>query len=89
MHEERFPFGKGWALQHFDVSMVEPNYQPLIGFPKSFTPGTIGRITAHVARVQMDSEDDFAKYEGKLRGKLVIAPPARLAKVLEGAVVQR
>jgi carboxypeptidase Q len=42
VHEERFSFGKGWSLQHFDASMVEPNYQPLIGFPKSFTPGTRG-----------------------------------------------
>jgi carboxypeptidase Q len=58
IHEERFPFGKGWELQHFDANLVEPNYQPLIGFPKSFTPGTKGRVTAEVIRVQIDSEED-------------------------------
>lgn len=89
VHEERFPFGKGWALEHFDASMVEPNYQPLIGFPKSFTPGTNGRITADVVRVEIDSDDDFARYEGKLRGKIVVAQPARPVKMLEGTVVQR
>lgn len=89
VHEERFPFGKGWTLQHFDASMVEPNYQPLIGFPKSFTPGTKGRITGEVVRVKIDSEDDFAKYSGKLRGKIIVRQPVREVKMLEGTIVQR
>jgi carboxypeptidase Q len=25
VHEERFPFGKGWSLQHVDGSIVEPS----------------------------------------------------------------
>jgi carboxypeptidase Q len=89
VHEERFPFGKGWELQHFDANLVEPNYQPLIGFPKSFTPGTKGRITAEVVRVQIDSEEDFVRYRGKLRGKIIVRQPVREVKLLEGTVVQR
>jgi carboxypeptidase Q len=89
VHEERFSFGKGWSLQHFDSSIVEPNYQPLIGFPKSFTPGTKGRITAEVVRVQVNSEEDFAKYHGKLQGKIIVLQPVREVKMLEGIVVQR
>jgi hypothetical protein len=89
VHEERFPFGKGWSLQHFDASIVEPNYQPLIGFPKSFTPGTKGRVTAEVVRVQVNSEEDFAKYHGKLQGKIIVRQPVREVKMLEGIVVQR
>jgi carboxypeptidase Q len=89
VHEERFSFGKGWSLQHFDASIVEPNYQPLIGFPKSFTPGTKGRITAEVVRVQVNSEEDFAKYHGKLQGKIIVLQPVREVKMLEGIVVQR
>jgi hypothetical protein len=89
VHEERFPFGKGWRLDHFDANIVEPNYQPLIGFPKSFTPGTKGRVTAEVVRVQIDSEEDFAKYRGKLQGKIIVRQPVRDVKMLEGTVVQR
>jgi len=89
VHEERFSFGKGWSLQHFDASIMEPNYQPLIGFPKSFTPGTKGRITAEVVRVQVNSEEDFAKYHGKLQGKIIVLQPVREVKMLEGIVVQR
>jgi hypothetical protein len=89
VHEERFPFGKGWRLDHFDANIIEPNYQPLIGFPKSFTPGTKGRVTAEVVRVQIDSEEDFAKYRGKLQGKIIVRQPVRDVKMLEGTVVQR
>jgi carboxypeptidase Q len=89
IHEERFPFGKGWELQHFDANLVEPNYQPLIGFPKSFTPGTKGRVTGEVVRVKVESEDDFAKYRGKLQGKIIVRQPVREVRLLEGTVVQR
>jgi carboxypeptidase Q len=88
VHEERFPFGKGWSLQHFDASIVEPNYQPLIGFPKSFTPGTKGRVAAEVVRLQVNSEEDFAKYHGKLQGNIIVRQPVREVKMLEGIVVQ-
>ena len=33
-HFERWKFGKGWSLVHFDAQMVEPQVQPLIGLPK-------------------------------------------------------
>ena len=89
IHEEHFPFGKGWSLDHFDASMVEPNYQPLIGFPKSFTPGTKGRVIAELQRVQIDSEADFARYHGKLEGKIIVRQPVREVKMLEGTIVQR
>ena len=89
VHEEHFAFGKGWSLNHFDASMVEPNYQPLIGFPKSFTPGTKGRVTAEVMRVQIESEADLAKYAGKLEGKIIVRQPVREVKMLEGTIVQR
>ena len=47
---------------------------------KSFTPGTKGRLTADVVRVQIDSEEDFAKYRGKLQGKIIVRQPVREVK---------
>src|SRR5215467_2366706 len=33
VHQERWKFGKGWALVRFSAHLVEPQVQPLIGFP--------------------------------------------------------
>src|SRR5574338_1175208 len=58
-HRETWPFGKGWSLVRFSAQMVEPQVQPLIGFPGSWSPGTKGPVVAEVVRVQIDTEADF------------------------------
>ena len=69
--------------------MIEPQVQPLIGVPRSWTPGTSGTVTADVVRVDIRSDADFDKYRGKLAGKIVLTQPVREVKLLEGIVVQR
>ena len=59
VHDEKWPFGKGWALRRFSANMTEPQAQPLIGVPRSWTPGTPGPITAEVVRVDIHSDADF------------------------------
>lgn len=88
-HRETFPFGRGWSLVRFHAHMLEPQVQPLIGFPGSWTPGTNGTITADVVRVQIDSDADFEKYRGKLTGKIVLTQPARDVRMLEGEIISR
>src|SRR5207247_1504313 len=73
----------------FSANMIEPQVQPLIGVPRGWTPGTPGPITADVVRVDIHSDADFAKYRGKLAGKIVLTQPVREVKLLEGIVVQR
>jgi hypothetical protein len=89
IRKESFPFGKSWALTRFSAHMIEPQIQPLIGFPKSWTPGTKGKVTADVVRVDINSEADFEKYRGKLAGKIVLTQPARDVKMLDGIIVSR
>ncbi len=89
VHEEKWPFGKGWGLQKFSANMIEPQALPIIGVPKSWTPGTPGVITADVVRVDIHSDADFEEYRGKLAGKIVLSQGAREVKMLEGIVVQR
>jgi len=89
VHEEKWPFGKGWALTRFSANMIEPQVLPLIGVPRSWTPGTQGQVTADVVRVEIHSEADLEKYRGKLAGKIVLTQPVRDVKMLEGIVVQR
>src|SRR5690606_40304316 len=57
-HREHFPFGRGWSLERFHATMIEPQVEALIGSPGSWTPSTNGTITAEVVRVQIDSEED-------------------------------
>ncbi len=89
IHEEEFPFGKGWRLVRFDAHLLEPQIAPLLGFPKSWTPGTAGRITADVTLAPIKTEADFDKYRGKLKGKIVLTQAARAVRMLEDRLVLR
>ncbi len=89
IHQERFAFGKGWSLVRFHASMIEPQPQPLIGFPQEWSSSTRGTVTADVVRVTLASEADFAKYRGTLAGKIVLTQPTRLVRMLEGPIILR
>ncbi|MBX3278730.1 MAG: M20/M25/M40 family metallo-hydrolase [Acidobacteria bacterium] len=89
IHEETWMFGKGWSLERFSAHMIEPQVQPLIGYPKSWTPGTQGLVTADVVYAPLRSEADFEKYRGKLRGRVVLVQPARAVRMLEGRLILR
>ena len=41
-HREPWKFGKGWSLVRFSAHLVEPQIQPLIGFPIEWSAGTKG-----------------------------------------------
>jgi hypothetical protein len=89
VHEEPFPFGKGWSLVRFHAHMTEPQPQPIIGYPKGWSPSTTGTVTADVVQAVLRSDADFAKYHGTLKGKVVLTQPAREVRMLEGRVVWR
>ena len=89
VHQERWRFGKGWSLVRFTAHLVEPQIQPLIGFPQEWSSGTKGPVTADVVRVQIGNEADFEKYRGKLAGKIALAQPARKVRMLEGPIILR
>jgi carboxypeptidase Q len=86
---EKWKFGKGWSLTHFQAHLVEPQRQPMIGYPKAWTPSTKGTVTADVMRVAIGSDADFEKYRGKLAGKIVLSQPARDVRMLEGRITWR
>jgi hypothetical protein len=66
------PFGNSWQYKKFYGALVEPNYAPLIGFPLAWTPGTNGPVTGEAILAPIHSQADFAKYKGKLKGKVVL-----------------
>ena len=72
--EEKWgPFGRGWASKHFEAHMIEPQYQPLIGIPLAWTGSTEGTVTAEPILAVIESEADFEKFKGKLKGKVVMS----------------
>jgi carboxypeptidase Q len=87
VHREEWEFGTGWSLVRFTAHLVEPEVQPLIGFPKAWSVGTDGPVIADVTRVTIQNDADFAKYRGQLKGKIVLPQPARAVRMLEGPFI--
>jgi carboxypeptidase Q len=72
VHLEQWPFGYGWQIKKFYGAMETPAYAALVGFPLAWTPGTNGQISADAIWAPIHSTEDFAKYKGKLKGKIVL-----------------
>ncbi len=71
------PFGRGWTLKKFSAQVVEPTAIPLIAYPKAWSPGTAGPVTAEVIYFDARTEADLEKYKGKLNGKIVLTALTR------------
>jgi hypothetical protein len=89
VHQERFQFGRGWSLVRFHATMLEPQAQPIIGYPRAWTSSTAGTVAADVVMADIQSEADFERYRGKLAGKIVLTQPAREVRMLEGPIILR
>jgi carboxypeptidase Q len=78
------PFGQSWKLTHFSGHLLAPQYQPLIGVPLAWTPGTKGVVTGEPILAVMHSEVDFEKFKGKLKDKVVLTmEPKQVEMVTE------
>ena len=74
------PFGRGWSLKSFSAQVVDPQTFPVIAYPKAWSPSTKGAVTSEVIYFDAEKEEDFAKYKGKLAGKIVLISPMRELK---------
>jgi len=77
VHRETWPFGRGWQNQKTIAMAVSPRAYPLIAYPKAWTPGTNGPVTAEAVIAVVTEEKHFAEFHGKLRGKFVLAAAVR------------
>jgi len=71
------PFGRGWSNELFEANEVAPRHFPLIAYPKAWTSGTGGSITAEAMYAKIEKDEDFDAFRGKLRGKFVMTAPLR------------
>ncbi len=73
------PFGRGWSLKSFSAQVVDPYTAPVIAYPLAWSPSTNGTVTSEVVYLDIKTDEDFEKYKGQLKGKIVfISPPREL-----------
>ncbi len=65
-------WGKGWELEKYYLAMTSPYYEPLIGFPKTFSKGTNGLTHGDVVLIDIRDSAGLSDYHGKLKDKIVM-----------------
>lgn len=83
------PFGRGWSLRKFTVVVNEPQYIPVIAYPKAWSPSTKGAVTGEVVFLDAKTDADLQKYKGQLAGKIVLVSGERLIKPVDKALMSR
>ena len=68
-------YGIRWDNEYTSLHLMTPDYQPMVGYPISHTPGTNGRHTATVVIGEIRSRADLDRLRGTLRGTIVLATP--------------
>ncbi|MEZ4414092.1 MAG: M20/M25/M40 family metallo-hydrolase [Gemmatimonadales bacterium] len=72
-------FGVTWDNEFVSLHMLEPDYQPMVGYPLAHTRGTDGPQVAQAEIVELQLRRDLDQYRGTLRGKAVlVTPPAAI-----------
>lgn len=71
------PFGRGWTNVRFAARLRAPEFATLIGFARPWSMSTKGAISGEPVLAPIRTEADFAKWRGKLRGKVVMLAEPR------------
>ncbi len=68
-------YGIRWDNEYVSLHLLEPDYQPMVGYPLSHTPGTDGKQTTSVVLAEIRTRGDLEKHRGRLRGVSVLSTP--------------
>ncbi|MGZ5499068.1 MAG: M20/M25/M40 family metallo-hydrolase [Candidatus Aminicenantales bacterium] len=69
-------YGAAWDNEYFSLQMLEPDYQPMVGFPLAYTSGTKGKVIAPAVIVaDIQTKKDLDRYKGKLKGAVILSTP--------------
>ena len=72
------PFGRGWSNERFHATATTAGGSfPLIGYPAAWTPSTERVIRGEAMLAPVETADDFAKFKGQVKGKIVLIQPMR------------
>ena len=82
-------FGMGWQQLNTWVRMTAPDTAVFIAQATPWSPPTSGPITAEATYVNIQADEDFAKYQGKLAGKIVLLGEMRPVPPVDAALFER
>lgn len=83
-------YGTRWDNEYVSLHLIEPDYQPMVGYPLSHTPGTNGKQTTRVVNAEIRNRADLERLRGTLRGASVLStPPAVVDRARFSAGVAR
>jgi hypothetical protein len=82
-------FGLGWQQLNTWARMVTPDTAVLIVQATPWSPATAGPVTGDVVFVNIQSENDFDQYKGKLAGKIVLFGAMREVPPVDKALFER
>ena len=83
------PFGRGWENVRFSAHLKAPEYSPLIGFARPWSPGTNGPVSGEPILAPISTEADLAKWKGKLKGRIVMTGTPRELQPQSGVLLHR
>jgi len=86
---EDFDFGRGWSLIRTEIHMTSPRQKQLHGLPVEWHPGTGGVLEGEVVHAPISSMEDFQKWQGKLKGKMVLIDEAGPPRKPASKIVSR
>jgi hypothetical protein len=73
--EPYMDYGVTWDNEYFSLHLLEPDYQPMTGFPLAHTPGTKGKVVCPVVIGDIKLKSQMAELKGKLKGAIVLSSP--------------
>lgn len=84
------PFGRGWQLKKYSATLSGKQHQPLVSYPKAWSPG-LGKKELEAEVIYFNAETDSAleTYKGKLKGKYVLLGKQSDVKAYFDAPAQR
>ncbi|MES1259735.1 MAG: hypothetical protein ABUL71_04005, partial [Gemmatimonadota bacterium] len=75
--EPYMDWGVTWDNEYVSLHLLEPDYQPMVGYPIAYTSSTKGKEVAQAVIVDIQTRQEMEKYRGTLKGKaILVTPPA-------------
>ena len=66
-------YGASWDMEYFSLHLLEPDYQPMVGYPIAHTPGTDGKLVLDAVIADVETRQDLDRVRATLRGKAVLS----------------
>lgn len=74
-------YGVSWDNEYVSIHLIEPDYQPMVGYPIAHTPGTDGKQELQAVIADVRTHQDLETLEGKIQGMAVLSTPPAIIDI--------